>query len=169
MYFGTGALGPGRAAQHPGHAGSRRPLACLVWSSAAAPARAATSHTKTLPTPSQAAGFKRAVEDATELQDRRAGREPATQHEPLDFRAMPQGWRAEDDLLSSGDELAVRLPAGGAAPADAEAASAEDALALLQDMARGVHTTQVGSCRRRPCHMQGGHPCRRGGALVLWR
>ena len=37
----------------------------------------------------QTASFKRALEEAHEILDRRSGKQPATQHKPVDFKAMP--------------------------------------------------------------------------------
>ena len=80
--------------------------------------------------------FKLAVEEAKELQDRRDGVPPATQHAPRDLRLPPEA-DAEPGLWEA-------CPGAPAEAADAQAASAEAGLALLHACALGRFPSTVG-------------------------
>lgn len=78
--------------------------------------------------------FRRAVEEAKELADQRAGRQPATDHRPADFLVPSVDWDADVDM---------QYPAG---PSASDAA-ALTAAALLEWLAAAAaapeHALQV--------------------------
>jgi hypothetical protein len=74
--------------------------------------------------------FKRAVEEAVEIRDRRAGQTPRTQHEPLDFLLEKPEYDASLVTMSF-DEMFPPLSDTDAAAADSAAA-----LAALRSQAR---------------------------------
>ena len=77
--------------------------------------------------------FKEAVEEAAELTDRRAGRQPATQHHPLDFRVEKPEYNAD---AAAPMTLEERFPPLG--DAEAVAIDVAEALASLQRGARSA-------------------------------
>ena len=86
--------------------------------------------------------FALAIEEAQEVLDRRAGREPATQHNPLDFLDPPEGatLAADEDPVEEPAEKLVGFTAPQ--PADAKvvaAASAQEAVGFVHALARDPH------------------------------
>ena len=101
----------------------------------------------------QAQHFQRAVEEAREVQDRREGAQPATDHKPVDFLSVPPGWTAAD--MEPEDEYDIKVrPLDTTEPLaeEAGAITAESSLALLRAMAAGCHHAQVS--RRSPVTLQ---------------
>lgn len=94
--------------------------------------------------------FIRAVEEAKEVQDRRQGLQPATDHNPWDFLAPEVEDKGESE--SESDQLAGRrgtrpdLRPPEAQQQHAQQCSADKALAWLQALALGQSTAQVSRC-----------------------
>lgn len=93
--------------------------------------------------------FKLALEEVLELQDVRAGREPATQHDPVDF-TRPETyeiWLKKDDLAADDLEDAKMQYPAEPGRQDAEHCSVPDLLQWLRAAAATPHSVCQVGCR----------------------